>query len=112
MVDSKLDNLRKKKTADPEATALKKARPDLVELLQGSIVQFATKANGKKLLSDEEKNAAFPHSQHNVHYTSILLQEVIKGVKTDEENFDVFLDMIRDLGGPLISLSKKLSKIR
>ena len=103
----------KGKVDNPEAAAIDKISSDIADLLQGSIIQFATRANSKKLLSDEQKNAAFPQSQHETHYTAKLLDIVANTIKMDDEDqkFEAFLTILRhDLGGPLITLSHKMSK--
>lgn len=110
LLDDTLESLKKRKCDNPEATAMKKIRSDVADLLQGAVIQFATKANCKQLLSDNEKDAANPHSQHNVTYTSHMLDKVMEQVKQDEEKFEPFVAIVRDMGGPCIDLTTKISK--
>ena len=105
MLECKLKDLRCKNYANPEAVAFKKIRSDVADVLQGNVVLFATRANGKNLISNEQKMAAFPH-------TTKLIDAVVMGVKRDEEKFYIFLDILHELGGPLIDLSIRLSKLQ
>ena len=95
----------------PETTVLKKHMSILADNIQGSLVFFANHAESQNILTAPEKQEfTDPSSTHDLLYTQTLMDEVGGLIAKDENEtvFDQFLNILSDIGGPLIGIARNL----
>ena len=96
----------------PEAATLERHMNTIADNIQGGgIINLANRLESKKVLTfDEKQKFTDPNNNHELLYTQKMLDEVGQSISKDENVFDEFLKIMKDIGGPAKTLAEQLEK--
>ena len=97
----------------PEAATLKRHMNTIADNIQGGgiVNRLASHLESKNVLTFHEKQKfTDPNNNHELLYTQKILDEVRRSIRRDENVFDEFLEIMKDIGGPAKTLAEQLEK--
>jgi hypothetical protein len=93
----------------PERQLLLENRDTIATMLEFNIQSVASKLKQSGTVTSEEYNMIInPHEKHDQAAIAQVMENIGKAIRQNKENMKKFIEILEDIGGPVIHLAEKL----